>query len=278
MIKNIFKLSLLLISLFSFSQKHEIGLQTGMSNLVGDIGNDQYVLQTPYSDGTTYGIPFYLGAIYRLNLNPYQTIRFNLGYSNIQFNDSKSNEEYKKYRKSYGTNTVFHTDVIFEYQFLPVNNEQTSLLSPYIFGGIGGIIYSGQRLSINYGDKTIQQIMNNPSDYKISKKENKNQLTLSVPFGIGLKYKFNYNWSVFAEATFRATFTDNIDYSHVDTDDLKIIYNNKDEQLTKEQRKFVSEALSNSLNVGNKYTKDWINSVTLGISYSFGRPPCYCDK
>ena len=22
--------------------------------------------------------------------------------------------------------------------------------------------------------------------------------------------------------------------------------------------------------------KDWLNSVTIGISYAFGRPPCYC--
>lgn len=274
MIKNIFKLALLLIGLFSFSQKHEIGVQIGMSNLVGDIGNDQYILQTPYSDGTTYGIPFYLGAIYRLNLNPYQTIRFNIGYSNLQFDDSKSNERYKKIRKNYGINTIFHVDTIFEYQFLPINDEQKSLLSPYIFGGIGGMIYYGHRLTIDYRDKTTQQIMNNPSDYKISKKENKNQLSMYVPFGIGLKYKFDYNWNIFGETTFRPTFSNDIDYSDINIENIEI----SGEQLTKEQKKFLSQKFINSTNVGNKYTKDWINSVTIGISYSFGRPPCYCDK
>ena len=29
--------------------------------------------------------------------------------------------------------------------------------------------------------------------------------------------------------------------------------------------------------IGNINSKDWVNSVSIGLSYSFGRPPCYCD-
>jgi hypothetical protein len=29
--------------------------------------------------------------------------------------------------------------------------------------------------------------------------------------------------------------------------------------------------------IGDTRNKDWMNSITLGVSYSFGRPPCYCD-
>ena len=32
-----------------------------------------------------------------------------------------------------------------------------------------------------------------------------------------------------------------------------------------------------SRNVGNINSKDWFNTISLGISYSFGRPPCYCQ-
>jgi hypothetical protein len=29
--------------------------------------------------------------------------------------------------------------------------------------------------------------------------------------------------------------------------------------------------------IGNTNSKDWVNTISLGVSYSFGRPPCYCD-
>jgi hypothetical protein len=29
--------------------------------------------------------------------------------------------------------------------------------------------------------------------------------TMHIPFGVGLKYKFNHTWAIFAEATFRYT-------------------------------------------------------------------------
>ncbi|MFX4347614.1 DUF6089 family protein [Acinetobacter baumannii] len=29
--------------------------------------------------------------------------------------------------------------------------------------------------------------------------------------------------------------------------------------------------------MGDQKSKDWMNTVSLGLTYSFGRPPCYCD-
>ncbi|MGZ5211062.1 MAG: DUF6089 family protein [Kaistella sp.] len=25
-------------------------------------------------------------------------------------------------------------------------------------------------------------------------------------------------------------------------------------------------------------SKDWVNTISLGLTYSFGRPPCYCGE
>lgn len=124
---------------FYKGQRHEIGVQLGMSNLVGDIGKTNYILQKPVlSNIADYGIPFYGGILYRMNFNPYQTVRLNIGYSHIQFIDAVAKEQYRRNRNLWGTNSIMEADLIFEYNFFPVNDEQKSLASPYIFGGIGG--------------------------------------------------------------------------------------------------------------------------------------------
>ena len=111
---------------------------------------------------------------------------------------------------------------------------------------------------------------------------------MAVPFGVGIKYKFNYNWSLFGEVMFRPTFSDTIDYSVIDKSDVKVTYNKdilmpgttksllQDEQFKPEVERRTEEFLKNR-QIGNINSKDWLNSISIGLSYSFGRPPCYCD-
>lgn len=269
--------SVLVASLMS-GQRHEVGVQGGLTNLVGDIGRTGYILQKPFGDISTYGLPVYAGVIYRMNFNPYQTLRFNVGYSNIQFSDAYAKEAYRKQRRGSngnylaGTNTVYNADVQFEYNFFPVNNEQKGMLSPYIFGGIGGIAFSNRRVTIHTDliDSGISPI----------ETELYTDVKASIPFGAGLKYKFNYNWALFGEFKFRYTTTDNIDYSKIAAKNVRMVdVNNKgikESNLTPEQISY-RNAFIEAQHIGNINSKDWINAVTIGLSYSFGRPPCYCD-
>ncbi|SFI43763.1 type IX secretion system protein PorG [Halpernia frigidisoli] len=287
----------LLLSFFVKAQRYEIGVQLGFSNLVGDIGNTAYFLQKPVlSDLSSYGVPFYAGIVYRMNFNPYQTLRFNVGYSHIQFLDSQAKENYRRFRKLSGTNSVYEADVLFEYNLFPVNNEQKSLLSPYIFGGLGGMItdVAQSQLSFDFNrdaaGNAIAPDPNNPNDFVTTQSYTQGQkATLSVPFGVGLKYKFNYNWALFGELMFRPTFTDAIDYSVVTNKDLKVTYNKDILDTTGKKSllqsdpylavtKQIQDDFIKNRQVGNINSKDWVNSITLGISYSFGRQPCYCEQ
>ena len=197
-------------------------MQLGTSNLTGDIGKTKYINPFPNSINNlaNEGIPFYGAIMYRMNFNPYQSVRFRLAYNHIQFNDKYAQELYRASRGLYGTNSVYEASAIFDYNFLPVNEEQKSMLSPYIFGGISGLMFN----------TTLEG----------------NKFGFAIPFGAGLKYKFNYNWALFGEFMFRATNSDTLDYS-------------------------------DEYNLGNLNSKDWMNSMSLGLSYSFGRPPCYCQ-
>ena len=294
------KVIYLLFTLFFISvtykgQRHEIGVQLGMSNLVGDIGRTNYILQKPVTSNIAdYGIPFYGGILYRMNFNPYQTVRLNIGYSHIQFIDALAKEQYRRNRNLWGTNSILEADLIFEYNFFPVNDEQKSMLSPYIFGGVGAMLANTPQLIIendfrrDAGGNAIAPVTADDFDTKSTYTSGK-KISMAIPFGVGLKYKFNYNWALFGEFMFRPTFSDSIDYSMIDEKSVKVTYNkdimspgstNKS-LLQEDPYKTAGEAkvakLLEDRQVGNINSKDWVNTISLGLSYSFGRPPCYCD-
>ncbi len=294
------KVIYLLFALFFISvtykgQRHEIGVQLGMSNLVGDIGRTNYILQKPMLNNfADYGIPFYASILYRMNFNPYQTVRLNLSYSHIQFADIYAKEQYRRNRKLWGTNSILEADLIFEYNFFPVNDEQKSMLSPYIFGGVGAMLANTPQLIIendfrrDAGGNAIAPVTADDFDTKSTYTSGK-KISVAIPFGVGLKYKFNYNWALFGEFMFRPTFSDSIDYSMIDEKSVKVTYNkdimspgstNKS-LLQEDPYKTAAEAkvakLLEDRQVGNINSKDWVNTISLGLSYSFGRPPCYCD-
>ena len=278
---------------FYKGQRHEIGVQLGMSNLVGDIGKTNYILQKPVlSDIGDYGIPFYGGILYRMNFNPYQTVRLNIGYSHIQFIDAVAKEQYRRNRNLWGTNSIWEADLIFEYNFFPVNDEQKSLLSPYVFGGVGAMLMNSTKLVVNHdfyrdtGGNVIEPI----TDFRtVHTYENGKKMTMAIPFGVGLKYKFNYNWAIFGEIMFRPTFSDSVDYSVIDDKDVKVTYNKEitvpggtksilqESPYLQVAEQRVADFLQNR-QIGNINSKDWVNTISVGLTYSFGRPPCYCGE
>lgn len=296
-LKRFFIIGFCVVGQFVFGQRHEIGAWLGASNLVGDIGRTNYIMQKPIIDKVSeHGLPFYAGIMYRMNFNPYQTVRFDVGYSHIQFDDRYAKEQYRINRGLWGTNSVYHADAVFEYNFFPVNDEQKSMLSPYIFGGIGAAVFSARQVTFNFGfykDANGELILPTESDPGNFEKSpavtsSKNKMVMSIPFGVGLKYKFNYNWALSGEFRFRPTLSDAVDYSVIEDKDVKQVFNTEILQdgtnksyLNQEPYRTVANDRVNeylqSRNVGNMKSKDWVNTVSIGLSYSFGRMPCYCD-
>ena len=292
------KLLLSVIALATFvtglkAQRHEVGVRLGHSNLVGDIGKTNYILQGPSSDLGDMGLPVYGGLMYRFNFNPHQTLRFDLGYNHIQFDDRIAKEEYRQNRKMWGTNNLYEASAIFEYNFFPVNNEQLNMISPYIFAGIGGMIGDVAKAHIindfrRDADGVAQAPLHEQDFETTVDYSTKKEFVMYVPFGLGLKYKFNRNWAISAEAMFRLTNSDKLDYSRVTQKDMRMTYNSdildpgtnisllqSDPFFAVAQER--EQEIYKKRNVGDLNSKDWVNTVTLGITYSFGRPPCYCD-
>ncbi len=277
------------------AQRNELGVRLGMSNLVGDIGRTNYILQKPLdlSKASDWGVPFYGGILYRFNFNPYQTVRLDLGYNQIQFNDKVAKEEYRQNRNSFGKNNVYEASLVFEYNFFPVNNEQKGMVSPYIFGGVGALMFDAPKANIvndfrRDADGVAQAPINELDFTTTATYSTGKKTTMHLPFGVGLKYKFNYNWAIFAEATFRYTLTDQLDYSKILSKDVVSTYNGDIKSpitggslLQTDAYYVVSKereaAIVGERNIGDFKSKDWMNTFSLGLTYSFGRPPCYCE-
>lgn len=231
--KTLVIIALFFINLFAHAQRHEIGIQLGTSNLTGDVGKTKYINPFPNSinDLANEGIPFYGAIMYRMNFNPYQSVRFRLAYNHIQFNDKYAQELYRASRGLYGTNSVYELSAIFDYNFLPVNDEQRSMLSPYIFGGLSGLFFSNTQITAvndfnrDSSGNAITPTSDEDFNTNFTYGKSATKFSVAIPFGVGLKYKFNYNWAIFGELMFRATFTDAIDYSKMDNSDVKKIYN-----------------------------------------------------
>ncbi len=284
-------------NLFAFAQRHEIGIQLGTSNLVGDIGKTKYLNPFPNNmdNISNDGLPFYAALMYRMNFNPYQSLRFRFAYNHVQFNDKYAQEYYRQNRGYSGTNSVYELSAIFDYNFLPINDEQRSMLSPYIFGGLSGLFFSNTQITAvndfnrDASGNPITPTSDEDFNTNFTYGKRATKFSVAIPFGVGLKYKFNYNWAIFGELMFRATFTDAIDYSKMDNSDVKKTYNrdilasaNSTKSLLQTEpyltvsNQRVEDYLK-AREVGNINSKDWVNTISLGISYSFGRPACYCQ-
>lgn len=268
--KNLLLIGSFLLSVqFIIAQRHEIGVKLGTNNIVGDIGKTNYIQILP-SEGITK-LPISLGISYKRNFNPYQGVKFSLDYHSTRFNDINAKELYRNQRKSLGSNEVLDASLIFEYNFFPINNElRQPMWSPYIFGGISGIFY--ENLSTEF------IVSQNNNDYVITSNPQKarNNFSAAIPFGIGIKYKFNYNWAIYGELTFRPTFTDDLDYNNIENTNYIVNYQNISPENTSDAVNYFNQFIENN-KIGNTNSKDWLNSITIGLSYYFGRPPCYCD-
>ena len=245
-----------------FAQRHEIGIKGGYSIVGGDAKS---VIRSFPDAGTNRRVqPTYIGLFYKRNLNPRQAIRVDGAY-NIAFFDNLYTGTTKM------SNDILEASALFEYSFFSINDELKkgeTKLSPYVFAGLSGIMYDHPDLMTTVGQSGRGFLI---STTYTGENIHKKKVTLGIPFGLGLKYKFGYNWSIFAEAMFRYTFTDNLDYSNLDKMNHTIRYN-----VSPTNRAAAETALQQYMDGHKGKGKDWLNSVTIGISYAFGRPPCYC--
>ena len=258
-------LVILCISL-SFAQRNEIGVKLGTASVYGD-ANTKFFQFLPDNSLDRKTLPFTGSIFYKRNLNYYQGIKFSFGYNMVFFNDILQ-KKYQRVDKVAASNDIVDASVTFEYNFFPINDElkrNETMWSPYVFAGLSGLIIDSPSATLD----VRQHGTNYSITPNIEDSTSKKKFSVGIPFGVGLKYKFGYNWTIALEALFRPTFSDDLDYNNIKKLDYNVQYNGVSNRPAAEAavERFLNE------NAGNN-SKDWLNTITLGISYSFGRIPC----
>lgn len=268
------------------AQRHEIGVFLGGANGITDIGRTDYIYPFPQKiDKEIPSIPYAVGAIYRFNLNPQMGLRANLMYAKIIGNDINAREDYRFTRGLNYKNNIIEGSILFEYNFFDFNTIQKSAHTPYIFAGIGAFASKELTYAINHTPGTAADGTPlfpdpaNPNGFisTLTGKE-KFAFNYNIPFGAGYKFKYNWNWVIGAEIGVRATNTDKLDYSIANVDDFTIT---TDPLLEAEPFQEVVNTRNQNFitprQTGDVSDMDWYVFTGLTLTYTFGRPPCYCN-
>lgn len=262
-------LYLFLIVLFSGvctlqAQRNEIGVMIGTANLISDYGNKDFIqlpVQTYENDETDY--QFFASFIYKRNLNPRFSLRGQLSYARVVGDDSESGVNIldnaaasNNDSKGGYVNNIFEAAALFEYNFFDFNNEQRKAFSPFLFAGIAGFVYQNRKYS--------DVIFDTSGELSRAEFEPKYDYSFAIPFGAGLKYKFNYKWVLQLETGFRPTFQDDLDFSNPSEEDVD------------ESGSFLNNGqAADALSFGQAENNDWYVFTGVGLFYTFGRPKCY---
>jgi len=164
------------LHLTSFSQRKksgEIGLSVGGSFYLGDINKIPF--KSPRMGG---------GVFYRHTFDTRFAVRGSFNYLNITGNDANSNNEFQQARNFNFKQIILELNAAGEFNFMPFLPANPKYdYTPYVHLGFG----------TNYLPKGAKQNI------------------LTIPFGVGVKYNMNNNFTLSAEGCLYKTFTDYLD-------------------------------------------------------------------
>lgn len=158
--------------------KYEVGPALGMTGYLGE-NNNGNLFKHPSVTG---------GGIFRYVHNSRWAFKANLNYANLR-GDSMYDETWYPDGANYTNSTsLMDLGLTAEFNFLSYGRgpayKKYKPISPYMVAGVGFVF------AINKGH---------------------NQASFTIPFGIGVKYKFKERWNLGFEFTMRKEFSDRVD-------------------------------------------------------------------
>ncbi|WPO80774.1 DUF6089 family protein [Flavobacterium sp. KACC 22761] len=226
--KKIFNLLLCFFPFIALhAQINELGVFVGGSNFVGDVGSTTYINPNKLA----------FGVLYKWNKSPRHAYRFSYTQSTVSGNDVDS-EESGRYNRGYSfRNNIKELSAGLEFNFFDFNlHDYHTKVTPYIYTGLSYFFYDDLYIDggRTYKDKTSSSI--------------------AIPMTLGIKSNVTPHFIIGAEVGARYTFTDNIDGSNPNNNNLS------------------------SLRFGNLNNNDWYVFSGITLTYTFGQKPCYCAQ
>ena len=194
-------LSAWLFSICSAAQNHELGLNAGATNFLGDVGNYGFTIPRGYFGQFQY----------RFSYQQYYGLRVSGGVGRLEARDEWSGFEERQLRNLSFRSDIWDLKALLEinfFRFDPRSRDYNKTF--YIFGGFGVFGYNPQAF---YGDEWVDlrplgtegqgTPMSNQAPYGVS--------DIIYPFGFGYKHAFNEHWQFHIEFMAHSTGTDYLD-------------------------------------------------------------------
>ena len=181
----------------SHSQINEIGIFTGGSNFIGDVGATNYIAPNQFA----------IGGIYKWNRSKRHSYRASLIFSDLQGIDTNSDDARRVERNYEFTNKIMEASIGLEFTFMDFNlHSGKKLATPYLYSGISVANHDNY-----YFENGIQT------------SENSSSWAFGIPMAIGFKTNFIGRFIFGIEIGARYTFSDGLDGSFPE-DNLKEQY------------------------------------------------------
>lgn len=219
-IKIITFITLTVISFNSQCQiiSRDFGLFLGTSQYNGDV-NMQKAYYSPHLTAA---------LMYRKTYNYHYGWRFAITYAELKGNDLNFDNSYQEKRKyEFKDYNIYEFSSLVEFNFFELTpDEEEDNFTPFVVGGLA---------IFNAAEITLKEM-------------------ITIPMGVGVKYKLAPNLELMAEWTFRKTFTDKLD-------------------LLDENSVGYKRAKQISFNK----TKDWYSLLGVTVVYNFlsNNAPCH---
>jgi hypothetical protein len=254
--RNLFLVSIIfiLISSSCFSQtrggawkrdRSKIVLGIGATNFLGELGGANKIGSNSFSlrDFDFPSIRPCLGVGYLYVLNRFIDIKTNLNFAYIGGADKLTKEPFRENRNLAFRSLVIELQTQAEffltfsrsghrYNLSGVKGISAYAFSPYVFVGIGGFYFNPKA---KYEGKWYSlRKLHTEGQGMIPTRKNYSPVQLCIPFGLGLRYKVNRQWTVGIEFGVRLTFTDYMDdvsTTYVDPEALKDAYGDVAKEL-----------------------------------------------
>jgi hypothetical protein len=248
--KFLLTLAIAAISSVTFSQTAEVGLLGGLSYYLGDLNPGIHFLGSRPA----------WGAVARVNLDNRWVARVSFVRGRVRGDDSKGNTNDLRGLKFESRLTDISLTAEFNF-FDYFTGSRKNLMSPFIFGGIGMVIFDPRADGVS-----LRGLGTEGQNVGFDGRKPYSRIAPTIPFGIGIKYSLSRRLCFSGEWGMRKTFTDYID--DVSTTyylDAASIDPANPEQLMSDPTLLHKPYQER----GNPATNDWYCFAGINITYKF---------
>jgi len=255
----VYFIAMFLCGIGAKAQVFEIGAVAGGAGYLGDLNQNKPLKISGIS----------AGVFVKANINPYWAFGLHYTYGKIKADDTKSdNEDFRNRRLRFYT-PLNEVSLQVDFNFFEYfAGGGTRNFSPYIFTGIGGVLFNPK---IKDGGTTYRLREFQTEDQSVLYKN----YSLVIPYGVGMKVKLKENWGLLTQIGYRTAYTDYLDDVSGNYYTLSSTWS-KDANLVALRDRFANPSGQPSgTQRGDFRKRDTYMFVGIGISYTFVSQKCY---